>query len=103
MNTNTTTLANAATTMQPLTINVQRLVARRAIAEILWTDMADVEAYQRVSDCEDLRVQQYTAGSGVFVCVPVTRLHSITDGWSLVGLVSGRNTSALGAVLRRNA
>jgi hypothetical protein len=74
-------------------INAQRVAPRRAIAELLSCDIAEVETYQRRQDTEHGR-QQYQVDGRVYVVIP-NRLLSTpapVEGlppteWELVGTV----------------
>ncbi len=66
-------------------INAKRITPRRAIAEALSTDIANIEPYQ-YGRHDEIDRQLYSAGNGVYATLPLDR--NIPDGWKIIGEVT---------------
>jgi hypothetical protein len=90
-----------------LRVNVQRVAPRRAIAEVLSCDIAEVEPYQRRRDADHGR-QQYQVDGHVYVVLPAHLLSTPAPvagldpaEWQHIGTVHPVLSSASVVVLYR--
>lgn len=76
-----------------LRINARRITARNAIATVLWTDIANVDAYQYGRMHDTAKRQAYSAGPSVYATFKDGE--TLPQGWQLVGVVTNDRTRVI--------